>query len=60
MKTFAQWTVAGVIGLVLLKLLLGALGMVVGFVGLAFKLALITLLGYVVLRVIRGRREREV
>ena len=59
MKTFAQWTVAGIVGLVVLKLLLGLFGVVAGFLGLAFKLALITLLGYVVLRVIRGRRERE-
>ena len=59
MKTFAQWTVAGILGLVVLKLLLGFLGVAVGFLGFAFKLALITLLGYVVLRMIRGRRERE-
>lgn len=60
MKTFAQWTVAGILGLLVLKLLLGFLGVAVGFLAFAFKLALITLLGWVVLRVIRGRREREV
>lgn len=59
MRTFAQITVAGIVGLVLLKLLLGLFGVVVGFLGMAFKLALIALLGYVVLRVVRGRRERE-
>lgn len=60
MRTFAQITVAGIVGLVLLKLLLGLFGVVVGFLGMALKLALIALLGYVVLRVVRGRREREV
>lgn len=59
MKTFVQWTVAGVIGLVLLRLLLGFLGVAVGLLGFAFKLALIALLGWVVLRVVRGRKERE-
>jgi len=56
MKTFAALTVAGVAGLIALKLLaalfLPLLGLVVGMAVFAVKLALIALLGYVVYSVL--------
>jgi hypothetical protein len=50
MKTFAALTVAGVAGLVLLKLLaavlLPALGLVLGLVAITVKLALVAAVGF--------------
>lgn len=62
MKTFAAWTVAGVAGLVALKLLaallLPFLAFVFGIFAFALKLSLIVLLGYVVYTVFsRGRTK---
>ena len=61
MKTFATFTVAGVAGLVLLKLLatvlLPALGILFGLVALTMKLALVAAVGYFVYSMIRKRRS---
>ncbi|MEX2470560.1 MAG: hypothetical protein WEA34_00170 [Gemmatimonadota bacterium] len=62
MKTFAALTVAGVAGLVVLKLLaallLPMLGLLFGLVALAMKLALVAALGFFVYSMIqRGRNK---
>ena len=62
MKTFATFTVAGVAGLVLLKLLatvlLPALGILFGLVALTMKLALVAAVGYFVYSMIRKGRSK--
>jgi hypothetical protein len=62
MKTFATFTVAGVAGLFLLKLLaavlLPALGMVFGLVALTMKLALMAAIGYFVYSMVRKGRSK--
>ena len=62
MKTFAALTVAGVAGLVLLKLLaavlLPALGLLLGLVALTMKLALVAAVGYFVYSMIRKSRNK--
>ena len=62
MKTFATFTVAGVAGLVLLKLLatvlLPALGILFGLVALTMKLALVAAIGYFVYSMIRKGRNK--
>lgn len=64
MKTFATFTVAGVAGLVLLKLLatvlLPALGILFGLVALTMKLALVAAIGYFVYSMIRKGRNKAV
>lgn len=65
MKTFAALTVAGVAGLVVLKLLaallLPMLGLLFGLVALTMKLALIAALGFFVYSMIkRGRNKAAV
>lgn len=60
MTTLLQYAVAGVAGILALKLvgglLLPLLGLAVGLVGLAVKIAVVMLVGWLVLRVLRGRR----
>ena len=62
MKTFAALTVAGVAGLVILKLLaavlLPALGILLGLVALTMKLALVAAIGYFVYTMIRKNRNK--
>ncbi len=62
MKAFATFTVAGVAGLVLLKLLatimLPALGILFGLVALTMKLALVAAIGYFVYSMIRKGRSK--
>ena len=62
MKTFATFTVAGVAGLVLLKLLatvlLPVLGIMFGLVALTMKLALVAAIGYFVYSMIRKGRNQ--
>ena len=62
MKAFATFTVAGVAGLVLLKLLatvlLPALGLLFGLVALTMKLALVAAIGYFVYSMIRKGRNK--
>ena len=62
MKTFATFTVAGVAGLVLLKLLaavlLPALGVLFGLVALTMKLALVAAIGYFVYSMVRKGRSK--
>lgn len=65
MKTFAALTVAGVAGLVVLKLLaallLPMLGLFFGLIALTMKLALIAALGFFVYSMIkRGRNKAAV
>lgn len=59
MTTFLQYTLAGVAGLVALKLVGGLLfpllGLAVGLVGLAVKIAFVVFVGWFVLRTLRGR-----
>ncbi len=62
MKTFAALTMAGVAGLVILKLLaallLPILGLLFGLVALTMKLALVAALGFFVYSMIqRGRNK---
>lgn len=63
MKAFAALTVAGVAGLVLLKilfaLLLPALGLLVGIVALAVKVALVTAIGFFVYSVVRKSARKS-
>lgn len=62
MKTFAALTVAGVAGLVVLKLLaallLPMLGLFLGLVALTMKLALIAALGFFVYSMIKKGRNK--
>lgn len=62
MKTFAALTVAGVAGLVVLKLLaallLPMLGLLFGLVALTMKLALIAALGFFVYSMIKRGRNK--
>ncbi len=62
MKTFAALTVAGVAGLVALKLLaallLPMLGLLFGLVALTMKLALIAALGFFVYSMIKRGRNK--
>lgn len=62
MKTFAALTVAGVAGLVVLKLLaallLPMLGLFFGLVALTMKLALIAALGFFVYSMIKKGRNK--
>lgn len=62
MKTFAAWTMAGVAGLVALKLLaallLPLLALAFGLFAFALKLSLIVLLGYVVYTVFSRSRTK--
>lgn len=62
MKTFAALTVAGVAGLVVLKLLaallLPILGLLFGLVALTMKLALIAALGFFVYSMIKRGRNK--
>lgn len=62
MKTFAALTVAGVAGLVVLKLfaalLLPVLGLFFGLVALTMKLALIAALGFFVYSMIKKGRNK--
>jgi uncharacterized protein involved in cysteine biosynthesis len=59
MKSFAALTVAGVAGLVLLKILaavlLPVLGIVVGMVALTMKVALMAAIGFFVYSMVRKR-----
>lgn len=62
MKTFAALTVAGVAGLVVLKLLaallLPILGLLFGLVAMTMKLALIAALGFFVYSIIKRGRNK--
>lgn len=62
MKTFARVALAGVTGVLVLMIaggiLLPLLGLAVGILSLAFKLTLVVLVGWLVLRALRGG-ERE-
>lgn len=62
MKTFAALTVAGVAGLVILKLLaallLPMLGLLFGLVALTMKLALVAALGFFVYSMIKKGRNK--
>ena len=59
MKAFAALTVAGVAGLVLLKILaavlLPVLGLVVGMVALTMKVALMAAIGFFIYSMVRKR-----
>lgn len=61
MKTFAQLAIAGVAGILALKilggLLLPLLGLAAGIFALAFKLMLVVVVGWFVLRMLRGRKR---
>lgn len=63
MKMFVQYTVAGLAGLVVLKLLGGILlpllGLAFGLVSFVVKLLFVVLVGWLVLRLFRGRRVRS-
>lgn len=63
MKMLVQYAVAGVAGLVALKLvgglLLPLLGLAFGFVSLVVKLAFMVVVGWLVLRLLRGSRTRS-
>lgn len=60
MMRFAQVTVAGVVSIILLKLiamfLLPLLGIAMGFFALMFKVALVVLVGYLVYSFFRRRK----
>jgi hypothetical protein len=62
MKSFAALTVAGVAGLILLKLLaavlLPALGVLFGLVALTMKLALVAAIGYFVYTLLRKKSNK--
>jgi len=62
MVTLAKMAVAGIAGLFVLKLLAGLLlplvGLAVGVVGVAVKVAVVLLVGWFVLSILR-RRKRE-
>lgn len=61
MKTFATLTVAGVVGILLLKLLAAVIlpffGLAIGLVAMAVKLALIAAVVFFVYSLIRKRKE---
>ncbi len=63
MRTFATLAVAGVVGVVILKLLtalvLPLFGLVVGFVALAVKLALVAAVAFFIYSLIRKRKDEE-
>jgi hypothetical protein len=63
MRAFAGMFVGGVAAIVLLKLVFGfvlpLIGIVVGFVALAIKLALVVGVGYFVYTLVRGRRDEQ-
>ena len=63
MRAFAGMFVGGVAAILLLKLVFGLvlplLGIVVGFVAMAIKLALLVAVGYFVYSLLRGRRREE-
>jgi len=63
MKMLVQYTVAGLAGLVVLKLLGGILlpllGLAFGLVSFVVKLLFVVLVGWLVLRLFRGRRVRS-
>ncbi len=54
-----QLTVAGVAGLLSLKLLLPLLGLALGLVGMVVKFAIIAAIGYFVLSLIRSRKKER-
>jgi len=61
MKAFATLTVAGISGIVLLKLLatiiLPLLGTVLGLMAMTFKFAMIVAVGFFIYSMLRKRRE---
>ena len=64
MKTFAQLAIAGIAGILALKIVGGIvlplLGLAAGLLALAFKLTLVVLVGWFVLRALRGRKREAV
>jgi uncharacterized protein involved in cysteine biosynthesis len=64
MKAFAALTVAGVAGLVLLKILaavlLPVLGLVIGMVALTMKVALMAAIGFFIYSMVRKRARSSV
>ena len=63
MVTLLQYAAAGVAGLVALKivggLILPLLGLAMGLLGLAVKIAFMVFVGWLVLRVLRGRSPKR-
>jgi hypothetical protein len=63
MRAFAGMFVGGIAAIVLLKLVFGLIlpliGIVVGFVALAIKLALVVAVGYFVYTLVRGRKHEQ-
>lgn len=62
MKTFAQLAGLGLVGYFALKLLgllaVPILGLAAGFLGVVVKVGLVVLVGWVVLRLLRGRKRK--
>jgi hypothetical protein len=62
MKMFTQLVAAGLVGVLTLKVLgwlaLPILGLATGFGAFLLKVAVVVLVGWLVLRLFRGRRER--
>ena len=63
MRTFGTMFVGGIAALVLFKLLLGfvlpLLGLLVGLVAMAVKIALVAAVAYFVYSLVRGRRREH-
>ena len=63
MRAFAGMFVGGVAAIVLLRLVFGLIlplvGIVIGFVAMAVKLALLVAIGYFVYTLVRGRKHEQ-